>query len=90
MVPSVFFFFLFFTIIDMPTVAIAVMKTKNNTGVMQSLLKEAATALHQGRYNHLGSSSLWAHHMQAVVRMQKRLDSIQLDEVSVAVWMRSV
>jgi len=85
MVPSVFFFFLFFTIIDMPTVAIAVMKTKNNTGVMQSLLKEAATALHQGRYNHLGSSSLWAHHMQAVVRMQKRLDSIQLDEVSVAV-----
>ncbi|KAI0213870.1 F-box only protein 25 [Lamellibrachia satsuma] len=57
-----------------------VMKTKNNTGVMQGLLKQATTALHQGCYNHLGSSSLWAHHMQAVVRMQMRLESIQLDE----------
>ena len=61
---------------------VAVMKTKNNTGVMQRLLKQAATALHQGRYNHLGSSSLWTHHTQAVMKMQKRLESIELDEVS--------
>lgn len=54
-----------------------VIKTKNNMKAMKDLLECATESLYHGRSRHIGCSTLWNRHVQAVQRMKNKLSSCQ-------------
>ncbi|VDI10811.1 F-box protein 25/32 [Mytilus galloprovincialis] len=51
-----------------------VVKTKNNMKAMTDLLDCATNSLNDGRYSHIGCTTLWNKHFQAVQKMKNKLN----------------
>lgn len=56
-------------------------KTNNNLHIMRELFEDVDRALREGLYNHVGSSSLWSKHQQALIKMRNKLNDVQVKEV---------
>lgn len=61
---------------------ISVLKTQNNVGAFDGLLKSAVKTLNDGQHSHIGSAQLWSNHEKSVKRMLMKFDSFQLNEVN--------
>ena len=61
-------------------------KTQSNLRLVQKLLDAMQCALERGYYEHVGSQQLWKTHCTTVNKLQSRLHSLDIVEVSVCHW----
>jgi len=59
------------------------MRTQCNLRLVQKLLDLMQQALERGQYEHVGSQQLWKSHHSTVDKLQSRLDSLHIHEVTV-------
>jgi len=61
---------------------LSAMRTQCNLRLVQNLLDSMQRALERGHYEHVGSQQLWKAHHSTVDKLQSRLNSLHIQEVS--------
>ena len=70
------------TLTDVKLLLFSVLLTNTHFNVVESLVGEMKNSLAMSKYDHVGSSSLWAKHYETVERMQNTLNNHTIVQVS--------